>query len=291
MKQIVLYLMNKKGKNVIESILSTFGADIVYGVYVGRDENVKDDYSYKIKTICVEHSIRILNNSKHLRDFHGLRFAIGWRKMIHDTINLIILHDSLLPKYRGFSPIPNMLIKEESLLGVTALYASDEYDTGDIIYQSSVNISYPIKIEDAINIVAKLYSELILKIIKDYINEIPLPRVSQNDSSATYSVWRDQDDYYIDWSKSASYICRFIDSVGYPYLGAMTTIGEKKLIIEDAEVYPIRVEIVSPGKVIKLKDSMPIVLCGENAVMIKKAYYDTGENLLPLKSFRTRFGP
>jgi methionyl-tRNA formyltransferase len=49
--------------------------------------------------------------------------AISWRWMLKVS-NLIVIHDSLLPKYRGFSPLVNMLINGEDTLGVTVLFAT-----------------------------------------------------------------------------------------------------------------------------------------------------------------------
>ena len=49
-----------------------------------------------------------------------------------------------MPKYRGFAPLVNSLVNGEKIIGVTALFASEEYDNGDIIMQSSVDITYPI---------------------------------------------------------------------------------------------------------------------------------------------------
>lgn len=286
---IILYLMNKKGLDVLEAIVSKFGSQLVSGVFIGSDKNVKHDYSQEIKQICINENIAILNKSSKTDFFSGIRLAIGWRWIIHEAENLIVLHDSLLPKYRGFSPLPNMLINNEKYIGVTALYAAKEYDTGDIIYQSKIKVNYPIKIVDAIDAISSLYSKLVLEIIADYIDSKPFPRHTQINSDATYSIWRDEEDYFIDFSKSAEYICRFIDAVGYPYLGSRSLIGDQILLIEQAEVYPINVEINSPGKVIKIEDGMPIVLCGENAIKILNAKYLAGQNFLPVKQLKIKF--
>jgi methionyl-tRNA formyltransferase len=53
------------------------------------------------------------------------------------------MHDSLLPKYRGFAPLPNALINGEREVGVTALFASEEYDMGDIVCQRRLAVEYP----------------------------------------------------------------------------------------------------------------------------------------------------
>ena len=72
--------------------------------------------------------------------FLGFKFAIGWKWIIDNTSQLIVLHDSLLPKYRGFSPLVNSLINGDTLTGVTALFASSEYDKGEIIEQAQIGL-------------------------------------------------------------------------------------------------------------------------------------------------------
>ena len=58
----------------------------------------------------------------------------------------------------------------------------------------------------------------------------------QNHSNATYSLWRSQEDYFIDWSQSATQIKRFIDSVSFPYSGACTSINNITYRVLEGEV-------------------------------------------------------
>ena len=81
----------------------------------------------------------------------------GWRWLLPSTEKLIVLHDSLLPRYRGFNPLVSQLIDKEERLGVTAFFASDRYDCGDIINQPSIKVSYPLKINEAIERVCNCY--------------------------------------------------------------------------------------------------------------------------------------
>ena len=68
-----------------------------------------------------------------------------------------MFHDSLLPKYRGFAPLVKGLICGETRFGVTALFGASQYDAGDILFQASVGITYPIAISDLITRVADCY--------------------------------------------------------------------------------------------------------------------------------------
>ena len=203
----------------------------------------------------------------------------------------MVLHDSLLPKYRGFAPLVNQLINGENYLGVTLLFASKEYDKGEIIDQVKKQINYPIKISSAIDIVTKCYILLTLNVFKNITESATFISRKQKETEATYSLWRNNEDYIIDWTWNANKIKRFIDAVGTPYSGAQSFIYNKKIIIEEAEVVKdVKIINRDVGKVIFINNSKPIIICGKGLLKIIKAkYLHNSESILPLAKFRTRF--
>src|SRR6185369_15339716 len=112
----------------------------------------------------------------------------------------------------------------------------DDYDTGDMIAQRRVAIEYPITIQEAIERTTVLYADLVREICSKLAAGETLPRRKQEESQATYSLWRDGRDYEIDWNWNAERIARFVDAVGYPYLGANTSIEGRKVTILRASV-------------------------------------------------------
>ncbi len=159
------YLMTKKGLTLLKSVIDTFGPAVVELVVGARDNSVDKDYYEEIKNLCGDHGISF-RDRKFNPGHKGYAFAVGWRWIITNTDKLIIFHDSLLPRYRGFAPLVNALINGEKSVGVTALYAADTYDTGDIIAQESIDVKYPMLIRDAIDRIAPLYSVLACRIIE-----------------------------------------------------------------------------------------------------------------------------
>jgi methionyl-tRNA formyltransferase len=201
------------------------------------------------------------------------------------------MHDSLLPKYRGFAPLVNCLVNGEKKVGVTALFASEEYDRGDIIAQRSITITYPVKINDAINLIAECYKGLVEEVGKKITEGQTIEAIKQNEADASYSLWLDDNDYDIDWNKDAYDLKRFIDAVGFPYSGAATYIDDKKFRIVEAEALPdLAVENRKPGKIIFIENEKPIVVCGKGLLKIISLVEDgTTQEMLPLKRFRIRF--
>ncbi|MBC2726062.1 MAG: methionyl-tRNA formyltransferase [Desulfosporosinus sp.] len=283
--------MNEKGLYVLIEFLNKFNCSLIEYVVLSTDKNVEKDFYNELSDVCTSNNIKMYNQNDIYPIFEGYKFAVGWRWIIKDKNNLIVLHDSILPKYRGFTPLVNMLINGEEDLGVTALFASEDYDKGNIIKQETITIEYPIKVATAIEKIAHLYSKLVNEIVDLIVGNITITGTPQNNSEATYSVWRDEKDYFIDWSKSSAFIRRTVDSLGFPYTGTRTLLNGEIVIIDEVEEYSdLFIENRDVGKVILLEESYPVIICGEGLLKVKKARDLYGKSVIPLKKFRSRFG-
>ena len=78
-----------------------------------------------------------------------LYLFIGWSEIISKNIvdkNMCFcLHPSLLPKYRGGSPIQHQMINLEKQSGVTIFKMNEGIDTGPIYFQESFNLKFKLK--------------------------------------------------------------------------------------------------------------------------------------------------
>lgn len=270
---VTLYLLNKKGFISLSKIVKhKVYKSILDQVIIAKDKGNKEDYYNEIEKLAKEHSIRVYDRTENIKVESDYSIAIGWRWLINlNNSKLFVIHDSLLPKYRGFSPLVNMLINKEDYIGATMIFASKEMDEGDIIFQKKVKIDYPFKISKAIDLIADIYGELIEDLFRKLLSKNVLPSLKQNHSESSYSIWRDSSDYYIDWTLSADSIKRFIDSVGYPYEGARTKLKNEKniLIIFDAEVIEnYTFELIHCGKIFKIEENKPFVVCGKDLLKI-----------------------
>jgi methionyl-tRNA formyltransferase len=205
---------------------------------------------------------------------------------------LIVLHDSLLPRHRGFNPLVTALIEGDAEIGATALYATADYDRGDIIAQSASPIVHPMRIADAISVVCGNYHELAVR-VGSYLDrgEVP-PAQAQDEGAASYSLWRDDEDYVIDWFLDAARIERTVYALGPPYKGAASRIAGRLVRIREASALAdVSVANRAPGKVIFLDRDRPVVVCGRGLLRIDELVdADSGGSLLPLDRFRIRFG-
>jgi len=111
----------------------------------------------------------------------------------------------------------------------------------------------------------------------------------QDHSRATYSLWRDEEDYDVDWSATAERLERFVNAVGFPYKGAATSVQGERFRIWDVETSrDVPIENRSPGKVLFVEDGCPVVVCGTGLLKIKRMTNEAGDSALPLKAFRVR---
>lgn len=283
--------MSYKGCSVLKAFITEFGREVIDFVVVSKDQGVQNDYYEDIIEVCKNNEVLFFDMKEKYEVRSEFAFAISWRWLINlEKTTLIVFHDSLLPKYRGFAPLATALINGEREVGVTALYASAEYDKGNIIAQSSVGIEYPIKINDAINLVSEAYIDLIKSITKNIVSSNIVKSTVQDEDAATYSLWLDEKDYAINWANDAICIKRFIDSVGYPYNGATAIIENKKVRILDAETAnDVNIPVRHSGKVIFVNNGKPVVVCGKGLLQINQMVDKENQSLLPLKKFRTRF--
>ena len=289
--KITIFAMTEKGYRVLQKLLTKFkhNIEIVIG---SRDSQLQKDFYSEIKCLCEDNYIHFVDRKDFGEITTQYAIAVSWRWIINaNNSKLIVFHDSLLPRYRGFNPLVSALINGDKQIGVTALFATSEYDKGDIITQSLTQIDYPIKIQDAINKILENYEEIALYVLEKIVNNNKFSVVVQNENQATYSLWRDDEDYRINWHQSSIELKRFIDAVGYPYKGAATILNCNLVRILEAEIVrDVVIENRIPGKVIFVKDSQPIVVCGQGLLQIQKLIDDKeNQSLIPLPKFRTRF--
>lgn len=290
--KITLYLMTRKGYEVLRCLLNNNFKNLISEIIIGRDDNIEADFANEIIALCEDNTISYYERNEDYKVVSNYSIAISWRWLIPENKSkLIVLHDSLLPKYRGFSPLVNMLINKESKIGVSAIFASQEYDKGAIIDQSATEINYPITISEAIELISQDYTKIILRIFDTLNNGQQLKAVEQNEALASYSLWRDENDYFIDWEKDSNDILNFINSVSSPYKGAAAYINSfQKIRILEAKIEDdLRIENRDVGKVIFIKNKFPVIVCGTGLIKLTKIIDDeTHESLIPLKNFRVR---
>ncbi|MBQ6575847.1 MAG: methionyl-tRNA formyltransferase [Lachnospiraceae bacterium] len=145
----------------------------------------------------------------------------------------INVHASLLPKYRGSSPIQRAIADGEEVTGVTVQQMNEGVDTGDIIDFVRVAISPDETGGSLFDKLAEEGAKLIVKTLSD-IEAGRAKRTPQDDTKATYAGMLKKEMGRIDWQTDASSIERMIRAYT-PWPGGFTYLSQKVLKITEAE--------------------------------------------------------
>lgn len=235
----------------------------------------------------------LIGKSPGLSAFGGTLDAIfvaGWQFLIDapTATPTVVLHDSLLPDLRGFSPTVTALILGRTRLGVSAILPAEHADTGDLLAQHAVKVTHPIRISAAFAALEPAYERCIRDVLRLAVDG-PLAGTPQDHSSATYSLWRDEEDYWIDFGLPADRLVRTILALGDPYPGARAIVGGQPVILLDAETEPdLNFAIRHPGKIWRLTSSGPSVVCGSGMIRLTDIRDVDGSAFTPTR-LRARF--
>ena len=216
-----------------------------------------------------------------------INIIVAYGKIIPATIinlpaELINLHFSLLPKYRGAAPIQRAIIDGLEETGITVQFLAQKLDCGDIILQKKIKIEDNDTSESLLNKCAEIGAPMLSETIK-LINNDSSPRIAQNDDEATLASKLAKDDGIIKWEKSAREIHNQIRGC-YPWPGGIAKLGDKDikiwktLISEDSDM-----EKLSPGT-IKTTKKQILVHTGEGILELIEVQ-PPGKARMPAQSF------
>ena len=137
------------------------------------------------------------------------------------------IHASLLPKYRGASPIQSALLNNDSQTGVTIMLMNEKMDEGDVLGKVKVNIGKNETADELSVKLAKIGAELLHQVLHLWVNKRIKPH-KQLKSKATYTQRLTRDSGYIDWKKPPKNLENMIRAF-HPWPGVWTNYNGKIL--------------------------------------------------------------
>ena len=197
----------------------------------------------------------------------------------YKTLNL---HVSLLPKYRGASPMQTAILNGETTSGVTLFILEPTLDTGPTIVQEKIVLdkdeTYPTLHSKS----AKVSADLLGKYLGDYVNGKIQPK-QQNHSEATHTKLFTKEDGRIDWTKPAEEIERMVRALN-PWPGVYTNLKtqNEKLKTEDKIMKIFKAEVsnkkLAPGETL-IENGRIFVGTGSNALEILELQVSGGRRM------------
>lgn len=150
----------------------------------------------------------------------------------HGAINV---HPSLLPKYRGASPLPAPIVNGDAETGVTIMLMDAELDHGPILSQEKIPLSGTETGETISKQLAEHGAQQLSKTLKDFVEGKITPK-EQDHEAATYTEILTRDHGKIDWTKSAAEIERMIRAYT-PWPGTWAMVDDTRLKILSARIF------------------------------------------------------
>ena len=180
---------------------------------------------------------------------------------------IVNVHASLLPAYRGSSPIQWALINGEKVTGVTIMQTNIGLDTGDILLQRSLEIDSDDTCGTLFHKLGELGAEALLEYLDMLSSGKEITPVRQDEKRASYFPMLKKADGKIDFNKSAAAVCDLLRGVT-PWPGAYFMRGGKTVKLHSAEIASDMSG--RPGKVLKADKNGLVVACGGNAIRLKE---------------------
>lgn len=185
-------------KVILQRLLDTKEMEVV-AVYTQPDKPVgrkKVMTSPEVKTLACANEIDVFQPNR-LRDKEVIEELLQIEcdyivvaaygqilpRAILDHAPCINLHASILPQYRGASPIQQTLLSGDKKTGVTAMLMEEGLDTGDIIKIDTIDISDDEMVESLFEKLTDVAANLTIEVLENFNSFIPL---KQDESKATH---------------------------------------------------------------------------------------------------------
>jgi len=185
------------------------------------------------------------------------------------------VHPSLLPRWRGPSPIQYTILNGDEKTGVTIILMDEKMDHGPILTNSKLQITNPkITYLELHNKLAEIGAGLLLETIPKWIKGEIKPE-PQDESKTTYTKILTREDGEIDWKKSAEDLERQIRAFD-PWPGSFTFWEIMKGKLLRIKIFKARVftsptgKTFSIGKVLVVPQNKAGVQCGKDFLLIEE---------------------
>lgn len=208
-----------------------------------------------------------------------LCLVVCWYWMLKDDLikgiphGAIGVHNSLLPKYRGGSPLVWAILNGEEEIGFSIFSLTSEMDAGQIWFQEKLVLPAQTGIGEALKNIEVRLIETLLSSWCSLLDGKVRPR-AQEHKDATYCAQRVPEDGKIDWSRGGKELVNFVRAQSSPYPGAFTIFKDEKVVLSEATLWSSPYFGVS-GQVARISEDGVLIICGDHrAIVVKTVIHD-----------------
>ncbi len=249
-----------------------------------------------VKVIANTHSIPvwqpakladITEDIKALSQVAGVLVSYG--KIVPKSIidlfspGIINVHPSLLPKYRGPSPVESAILHGDTETGVSIMQLSAAMDAGPVYHEEPYTILPNTSKQALYHDLSTLGTNALLKSLPDILDGTLQP-ISQDDSQATYCQLIKKTDSVIDWHKPAEILEREIRAYkGWP--GSRTLLGSTEVIITEAHVGPANTHELGYLEVVEDGNTKLLMIGTAKDYLVIDKIKPVGKKEMPIGAF------
>ncbi len=280
-------------KVVLEGLYNNKDYDIICVItkpdsLVGRKQEISIT---PVKEFALSHDLKVLQPNK-LKEIESdiinmkpdLIITAAFGEFVPDSIlacskyKPINCHGSILPKYRGGSPIQTAIKNGETSTGITIMYMEHKMDAGDILAIKEVNIEDNDTSEslfDKLSYVARdLLLETLPKVIDGSINPI---KQNEEDASFCHNITKEEE--LLDFNKLNIEVYNHIRAY-YPDPATYFELPDK-LVLKVYESKPLDEKTtLNPGTLFVLNKKHLCIACGNNTVLELIKIKPSGKNII-----------
>jgi methionyl-tRNA formyltransferase len=238
--RIVVLCATDRGARALDSLFS-LAPDAEFVVATFPETPHEPRYEERICALCEDRNCEFiiqtdLSKKRSLARPFDLMFCFSWRYMVPEEVysrarlGAYVVHDSLLPKYRGFSPAVWALINGEKEVGVTLFEMAEEVDSGRIVGQRAI----PVTDDDDIGTIREKGTVEVVNILEEQFSLLAAGKatlIEQDESEATYTCKWVPADARIRWDMDRQSILNLVRATTAPYPGAYCYLGENKFTV------------------------------------------------------------
>ncbi len=280
MKNILFVISKQSGFSCLKSFVnSNYHCNIEVITLDDRSDirSVLDEVVSFCSTRSIDCSI-VKNNQEftHLvqeKSVYAL-FVCGWYWIISQKIitqvcgRIFGIHHSLLPKYRGFSPLVWSLINGDKEIGSSLFKITANMDEGDVMYQWKMKNEFQ-SVGYTLNMLEKSIANN-FGIIFTRVLDNDLKGRKQTADDISYCARRTHESGRISWDAPADNVLNFINANSAPYPGAFFILENKKYYIDSAEIFEHNV-FASVGQVVLHIANGVVIACNDGRGIIIKS--------------------
>lgn len=191
------------------------------------------------------------------------------------------LHPSLLPRWRGASPVQAAILAGDDETGVTVHFVAAELDAGDILAQARTPIRPDESAGELMARLAVLGAELMVETIGRWLRGEIAPQ-PQDAAAVTWSSRLNKEEGLLDWSRPAEQLARQVRAFN-PWPGAYTFWQGRQLTILEAVPRPASSRAAGPGEVVAIEAAAGVGTA-EGILLLRRVQL-AGKQPLPIEVF------